>query len=450
MAVGNVGSLDIGKYLKIYSTKGVYNNLSEECEFWKFIMKKRVAKPEGREVRYNLRTALGQSAFQFLNPGAEGSFPGQDRSVLAEAIAYFKDFGTTVDVPRHLLNKTGSELAQYGEPLAEELDAKGIATARGLSRTLTGDGTGSLGKVASASVSSSKALVVLSAASADAGKSHIGWFQHNEKVQVAEDDGTIALINTNVTPAYWRVEDINIETDTLRLTPYTSGDVALTVSTLDEVVAGAFIYPFLDGTNALIPDQTSISDYGTASSVWAGLESLASADNRLVNSINTTGNLKGSRVDAGANAIDRTHFASLMSKLKRAVGQNRYKYSQAVMFDTVYDALLESWETDRQIINISDDKRGSKGLGYTHRKDSIEFVPDEFCQKSRIWVCPEGDVLHYRGTDIEQVEVDGVKFHMPQDSSGNTKRNVRTHMEGSGLLFSTHNAAIGVIENFTV
>jgi hypothetical protein len=139
-----------------------------------------------------------------------------------------------------------------------------------------------------------------------------------------------------------------------------------------------------------------------------------------------------------------------MSKLKRAVGQNRYKYSQAVMFDTVYDALLESWETDRQIINISDDKRGSKGLGYTHRKDSIEFVPDEFCQKSRIWVCPEGDVLHYRGTDIEQVEVDGVKFHMPQDSSGNTKRNVRTHMEGSGLLFSTHNAAIGVIENFTV
>ena len=90
--INHVGDLDIGTYLKIYSTKGVYNNLPSQSDLWKLMQKKRVGKPEGREVRYLLRSAYGQSAFQFLSPSQDGGvFPGADRTVQTEAKAYFKD-----------------------------------------------------------------------------------------------------------------------------------------------------------------------------------------------------------------------------------------------------------------------------------------------------------------------------------------------------------------------
>ncbi|MDB4725785.1 hypothetical protein OAF54_00020 [bacterium] len=460
MAINTVSNLDIGNFLKIFSTKGVYNNLSEQSELWKMMEKKRVAKPEGREVRYLLRKGYGFSAFQMLDPGNEGAFPAAQRTEQEEATAYFKDFATTIDVPRHLLNKTGSELAAYADPLAEELDAKGIATARGLSRQLCADGSSSLGYVSGTpTISGGKIVVTLNTASANAGRSHVDWFQYGEKVVVVDDDKTARTVNGGSTAAYFKVFSVDSDNDTVTLQAFTSADVAITVSSHD-IVTQDYIFPILDGSqtsiSSLIPDLSAYTlgttEEGTHSAALCGLESLISDSGALVNGLTLSGAISGSRTDASGDTIDRTHFQAALSKAKKRVGKGKYSWKEALMNDNTYDAMMESWETDRMIVSTSDTNRGAKQLGYQHGKDVVAFTPDEFVQKSRIWMCPEGDVLQYRGTSIDQVDVGGQKFFMPSNSSSADRhqRAVRSYLEGSGLLFCVHPAAVAVIENFAV
>ncbi len=464
---GAVGDLNIGNFLKIFSTKGVYSNLSEASEMWKFMEKKRVAKPEGREVRYSLRTARGQTASQFLSPNEDGgSFPLAQRTTQVEAKAYFKDFATTIDVPRQLLNKTGSDLAQYADPLAEELNEKGIATARMLSRAVCADGSGILGVVASASVVSGNVVVVLNATSAAAGRSAVGNFQYGEIHQYVDPVSlaTTAAIPTNTSTGstatkFLKVVDINSATDTVVFKCLDSSYGDINDITATTIAAGDLIFPLYSGDLGDLPaisfgstglDVTAV-DYGTMSYNWPGLETLTANDSRLVHGLTMEGAISGSRLDAGGDTIDRTHFQSAISEAKRRVGKNRYKWDEALMYDDTYDALMESWETDRVIVSQKDNERGTSSLGYTHAKDHIAFTPDEFVPKQRIYMCPSSDVLEFRGTSIDQVELNpGQKFYMPNDSSGNHQRLVRSYLEGSGLFFCKHPASIAVISNFVV
>ena len=460
MSVSSVGDiLDIGTYLKIFATKGVYSQLPSQSDLWKYIKSKKVAKPEGREVRYAIKTGRGPSASQFLAANEGGSFPRKQQNKIVEAIGYFKEFGTTIGVPMNLLNKTGSELAQYAMPLADELEEKGIGTARMLSRSLLGDGTGALGVVSSVSVSSSKLSVVLNATSAAAGRSHVGNFQMDELVRFGEVDGSYSnKINNNAdTVYYWKVTGINIVTDTLTLTPYDVNDAVITVTAVthaNDPGASDLIYPIGDlSLSMTFPDVTSnttVGDYAKASLAMAGLESLIANDGRTVAGLVMDGTLAGSQLDASGATIDRSHFQSLLSQIKNRVGKNEYKYASALMYSTTYDAMLESWETDRQISSIKDTDRGSSALGYQHGKDNLKFDTDEFISKQRIYILPEGDVIHYRGTDIEKVTVGGVSEFMPAGTNGSHKREILSYLSGSGFLFNTYPAACGIIKNFAV
>jgi hypothetical protein len=449
--INHVGSITLGEMLKIFSTNGVYNNLPDQSDLWKLILKKKVAAPEGKQVQYLLRKAYGQTASQFVAPGATGVFPMGQAAEHSEAVAYFKDFATTVDVPRHLLNKTGSQLAQYAMPLAEELNVKGIVTARNLSRSLCGDGTGAIGVISSASISGGKVVVVLSTTSANAGRSHVGNFQHGEIVKIASTAGAAqaATVSSGTVHGY-KVYDVDVEADTVTLVPVEisgSSITELTATNVNTVGAADIIYPY---GATLVDVSGSITDYGLASYSWAGLDSLLADDARVVNNLTMTGAISGSRIDAFGATIDKSHFQAVMSKIKRRAGKNKYKYNQALMFDTTYDAMLESWETDRMIVDANDTNRGSSKLGYKHGKDTLAFETDEFISKQRILILPEGDVLQYRGTDVSPVKVGGATEFMPNDSSGNHMRTVRSYLEGSGLLFCVHPAACGVIEDFAV
>jgi len=448
----HAGDVTLGELLKIYSTKGVYNNLPTQSDLWKLILSKKVAAPEGKEVRYLLRKAAGYTASQFVPAGEMGTFPMSQAAEHSEGKAFFKDFATSIAVPRHLLNKTGSDLAQYAMPLAEELNQKGIVTARNLSRTLPGDGSGILGVIGSVSEVANRVAVVLSTTSANAGRSHVGNFQYGEIVQIRSTAGAAQAVTPDSgTVSGYKVHDIDVEADTITLIPVEiSGSTIteLTVSALNTVGAGDVITQ-LDA--AAVNVSGAIADYGTLSYVWAGLESLLADDGRVVNNLTMSGAISGSRIDAGGATIDKSNFQALLSKIKRRVGKNEYKYTKAIMFDTVYDALLESWESDRQVISIKDTDRGSSKLGYQHGKDNLAFETEEFCPKQRIMVLPEGDVIQFRGTDVSQVKVGGANEFMPTSTTnGRHKREVVSYLEGSGLLFNVHPAACGVIENFTV
>lgn len=90
-------------------------------------------------------------------------------------------------------------------------------------------------------------------------------------------------------------------------------------------------------------------------------------------------------------------------------------------------------------------------MGYVHGNDRIVFMTDEFCQKKRIWVIPEGDVLQFHGADFEFVRPEGgQRFFLRPSTTGGHFRQVRAYMEGSGALISVHPSAMGVIHNFTL
>lgn len=449
-----VSNLDLASFLKIYQSNGVYNNLATQSDLWKYFLKQRVRGAEGRSLKYLLRTSYGPAAVQSLAI-SEGAYPAAQRSDLSEATAQYKDFGLTVSVPKSLVGKTGNDLVQYADPLTEELDAKAIAAARVMSAQMMGDGTGVIGVIEGTptiNTTTDVITIVLDTTNAAAGKSHIGWFMEGDKIKVYNTSGTQQSSDgTGASTGYMKVVTVDPDTDTITCQEYTSADALITdataVSTLSD---GDYIYRF--GTTANDYDGgEAVSDYGTASECLAGLESLAADDGRTVHGLTMSGVLSGSWKDCGGAAIDPAHFQSALSKAKRRAGKGRYKYSQAFMFDTVYDALVEANETDRRFQVGDPGNRGFKSLGYQHGKDFVEFVTDEFVPKKRCWILPEAkDVLEMHGKDFEIVEANpGQKFHLGVNGDGLNTRTLKSYMEGSAVVICKHPAAVIALENFT-
>jgi hypothetical protein len=446
-AVTNVGALDIGKYLKIVSKGGVYNNLPEDSTMWENILKKKKGVDEGRELRYLLRSAYGASAANFVAVGG-GAYPNAQKSALNEGTAQYKDFALTIEVQRDVIERATSDFSRYGEPLAEEIRSKTITLSRQLSASIYADGTGVLAQATGAGTISA-GQIVLPIGSSSTSKGFIGWLEYGDLVVAA----TLAGVQTNPTVAsgtfaWFQVTDKDRANSTVTLQAQNSAGAALTV-TVTNILNTMVLYKL----NSQINDLASVAttdDYNSLSFYFPGLQSLAAADGRKVNGINMTGAIKGTQRDVGGQPIDSSDFQKLMSQVKLNVGANRYKYTRAMMAWETLDALVESRETDRRFISIKDNKRGVDVLGYVHGKDTLIFEADEFCPTQAIWCCPEGDVLQFYGADFEFVEPQaGQKFMLKPNASGHD-RVIRAYMEGHGVLTCVHPAAVGLITNFTV
>jgi hypothetical protein len=457
-AAGNVSALTLGNLLKIYSTNGIYSNLSDASEIWKYFMKQKAGQASGRQLQYMLRTSFGPASVQSLPADSSGDYPLGQRSGLSEGIAQYKEFGLTVNIPRNLLNKTGAELLQYAEPVTEELDSKAIAAARVMSLEMLGDGSGVIGVCSTFAVDTTLNTLTaqLSLTSANAERSHVGWFMEDDKIKFATTAGVAHATTNNAgsTPAYWKVISRDEDLDKIVFKAYTVNDalIPLTTATVGATDPASGDLCYRIGTTANDTTAISTNDYNTLSECLVGLPSLVADDGRKVNGITMTGAVSGSKRDSGGAAIDSSDFQKVLSKAKRRVGRNRYKYKNAWMYDTVYDALVESRETDRRFQSVDDGARGVKKLGYQHGNDFVEFCPDEFISKQRVWILPESkDVLQFYGKDFETVEPNpGQKFHLKTSSTGaGHARQMNTYMEGSAVVICRHPAAIAWIANFT-
>lgn len=457
----NVSSITLSGLLKTWQTNGVYSNLSESSELWKYFLKQQAGEAGGLKLEYQLRTSLGAGAVQALGAGSSGAYPGGQRAGFTKGTAQYKEHGITVNIPRNLIGKTGSDLLAYAEPLTEELDAKAIAGARVMSIEMAGDGSGSIGIVATGGVSvdtsANTITVTLSTASSDADRSHVGWFMEDDKVKFAAQNGTAhgTIDNTSDTVEYWLVTGRNEDDNQVTLKPYTSADAAIDIASATlgatDPTAGDSIYRY--GTTPNDLSAISTNDYATLSECMVGLASLCADDGRVVNGITMSGAVTGSRRDCAGAQLDSSDFQKVLSKMKRRAGRNRYKYKNAWMFDTAYDGLVESRETDRRFQSVDDGARGVKKLGYQHGNDFVEFMPDEFIPNKRIYILPESkDVLQFYGRDFKTVEPNpGQKFHLKVASSGGGHlREMNSYMEASAVVICKHPAAIGCIEDFAV
>lgn len=457
MAVSKIDDIDIHQFLKIYQMNGFTRNLSENSDMWSHFTKLKEMDPQARLLKYLLITELGYGAVQAMSADGSGAYPKARRSKPVEAEARYKEWSWSVDVPRVLENKTGSELMQYAKPLATELDSKQIAFARLKCIELQGDGTGVHGVVSGtpAPNDDDNLVVVLNHESEYAGRSWIRWFQEGDLFKFNAPTGAERIAGGAATKNFYKVvEVIEAENKVVFEVYEEDNPTPKTITGNGTIVSGDVIRRI--GTKDISTAEENISsisvDYESLSDVMVGLESLLAADGRKLHSLVRSGALKGTRRDLGGVAIDSKHFQQILSRLKVNAGKGRYSYNSAFMSDLTYDALVEARETDRRFHSIEDTDRGVKGIGYVHGKDRVEFMPDEFVHGQRIWILPEGkDALCYIGKDPQQVKPNGNDpFHLTQSSSGSGYgRDMQTFFEQTGVLLSKHPAACGVLENFT-
>ena len=461
-ATANVSSLTLGKLLKTLSKGAVYNQLSSASEAWDYVKKVTDGDATGREYHYEVMTSYGPAAVQATGFSATSKFPIGQRSVVAEATAQYKDFDMTIEYDLTLENKSGSELVAYAKPLAHEVNAKTIVAGRLASAWLFGEGSGAIGVNSTVTISTADTVTcILSTTSANAGRSHSGWFELNDKLKCYSTAGvlhnTITTGGGDIVADYYLVTSVNQDTDTVILAPYTSADVLLNVSSATPPAlapaAGDVWYRYQTTANDLTAISTN--DYNTLSEVMVGLESLAADDGRIVNGLTMSGATAGNRFDCSGAVIAGSHFNSLMLKgMRRTGGQTDGKkitVSKAWMHDRTLGVALEQAAANRQFFNTQDVNTGIGSTGHKFKKMFIDFESCEFVPLARVWILPDQKgPLEFAGRDYSDVDVGGQGVFLKGSSTGQYYKQGQKFLSGAGVLAARHPAAINVLTNFVL
>ena len=450
-AVNHASDMTLGKLLKILSEGGVYNNLPENSMIWDFFLQKKAREDGGRQLQYELMTDYGPSAVQSTGLSDSAQFPAGQRSSLVEGVAQYKDFDMTIEYDLSLEKRTGENLLQYARPLAHEMDAKGLVAGRILSAQCLGDGSGAIGKITRIDAADASGIITfdVSSLTADAGRSHIGWFEEGDIIKCAATASTARVLVDSAAGSPTTAKVHAVDHDAGRVSIKKADGATYELAEDGTWAIGDYIYRM--GTTPNDLSAISTNDYNTLSECLVGLESLAANDSRKVNSVIHEGIVTGSRQSASGALLTTKDFQSLVTKIKRRVGNKKYKYEKALMYDRSYDALVELAEANKTFFNTVDFETGARKIGFTHRKDFIEFEPDEFVQNQRIFIMPsDKGVIEYHGRDFQRVDVGGNQFLKPGSTAGQYGKQAVAFMSASGALVVKHPAAIGVLEHFSV
>lgn len=451
MSFSNISNLNLGDFLQIAFSEGIRNQISEDFRDWEMIQQVREGDPDARQLNFLFQTSLGPSAVQYRNPNFSASFPASQQISSSEHTAVYKELDVTVELEYNLWNRAQKSPSKYAEPLAIEIQSKTIAAKRRMAADLYGDGLGGVCQVASVVDSASDVVVTVDTANDAVG--FVGFAEYGDLLLAFAEDSTAAAAPTVTgTFAAWRVKDKDRAADKVTLEAVDSNGAVLPL-TASNLAADDVLYRIGQPS---IPDRTSVADYGSATEVMAGLESLASADGRVIHGITMSGSSAATVKDGGNTALDVTMIQDAMDLVKVKVGQGAYSWKKLCMAPEAHAALIESRETDRRFHTVEDNKRGIRYFAYQHGNDTLEVYTSEYCPKKRAYIIPEnksskGKVLEYHGTDFEAVKMGGMgEFHLKPGASGGHDRKIVSYMESLGTLICKHPAAIARIENFTV
>jgi len=460
MAFSPIGNLDLGKYLQIVFTRGAMVQVSKSQREWEMISRMRDGNPNGRERRFMFINALGYAAAQTANPALTSSFPLGQKASIQEYTAEYKEFDVTVELEYNLWKAASLSPEKYAEPLAKEIELKSIVARRIMGIHLFGDGTGVFG-TASATISSDNAnqvSVTLKSGYNDRG--HVRWFQQGDLFLAKNPDGTAATPAVDAgTFAAYRVKRIEPKNDIVVFEPIdASGNV------LDIADAGGGVFDsnidendvFYRYGQKVIPNLSSVGDYGKATDVIPGLGSLVSNDGRLVHGITMDSSAGGTILDlGGSTALSIDALQEGLDEVDMRVGKGEFSYKQAVMSPEARRELIASREEDRRFNTVDDTLRGGKNFGYVHDEDTVLFVPSEFCPKQSLYVLPEGKqdgnkVISYFGTDFEPVqEPMGSKMFLKPGNGGGHEKNIVMYMGTRGTLVCHRPASVLKITNWS-
>jgi len=453
MAFNNIddAAAPLGNLLQIKFSDGIRNQISKDFRDFEMVLKAKVSNSAARELKFMLLTAYGVDAVSYANPGElDTAFPTAQRSSLQEFTAKFKELRTTIEVQQNLFERALMSPEKYGEPIKVEMDSKLSASKRRIAADFHADGTGVLGTVASSALSPQ----TITLSQLDAARGHVGLFEFGQKiVPRAANGGASATTAVTGTFSHFVVVQKNRDSQVLAVQAVNQAGANTAISA--GPAATEVLYRKAQADSGDIPNLTSISDYGTATQVMAGLPSLVAADGRVIHGMTMSGAIAGSELDAGGNPIDVRHIQRAMSQVKVAVGQDQYSWKMMVQAPETLDSLIESRETDRRFNSMEDAARGTKKFVYQHQNDSLECYTSEYCQPKRIYILPESKagqkVLEFHGSDFKTVKAPGGSdFHLkPAASGGGFVNTIVSYMQAIGVIVCKHPASVAVIKNFS-
>lgn len=454
MAFSNITEQALGKFLTIAFAQGIKSQIVTDAPEWEMILQSKVDNPDGRQTNFYFQNSLGPAAVQWRNPGSVQSFPTSQKTSNSEHTAVYKELYATIEIEGNLWKRALNSKSKYDlDPLIIEMEAKSAASRRQMAMSFYGDGTGVVAEVASAddtNIGTGSIVVTVEGGSSAAG--FIGFCEYGDLLLGKQTAGTARSPSGGSSFYAYLVSEVDRENNQVTLTLVNSDGSTNTSYTASNLADGDFLYRVGQPT---FPNRASISDYGTATEVLAGLESLAAADGRAIHGITMSGSAAGSHKDGGGAPLDVSMIQAVLDKAKLRSGQGSVRYKKLVCAPEANAALIEARETDRRFNSVTDNARGTTKFVYQHNNDALETETSEFCPKQRIYGLPESSngkkIIEYRGTDFDAVKTkDGNAFFMKPSSSGGYENVMTAFVNAMGVLIVNRPSAIAVVKNFAL
>lgn len=418
----------IGYLPQIAFQKGIWRQISEDMADFELVKALRVGDPQGRELRYLLQTGNGAGAVQAVGiSDAAGSFPASQRSSLREFSSEWKQYATTIEISEALasrLRMSGAGL-RYAEELAYELQDKMNVSRRRYGVDLHLDGTGVQATASSAAYTTgADGSVLVTLSTSVSAKGFVNAIQWDDLLLVKTSAGAAVTPTLGAGTFYaYKVIDVLRDTDQIRIAPVNSSYSRLNL-TSSGISSGHLFYRV---GQSVIPDFTgSISDYATASESFVGLESLVSADGRVVNGMTMSGLLASIVKDKSGEVADIRHLLQLVDALRNRNGGG-YRYNKVLCSSEYVQAIQEARRQDVRFSAL-EGKHGYPKLVAQVGDVTLEFATSEFCRKDRQWLIPQAGP---GGKAPVQVVMSDFKAAM--DPDGGAKWVRKTNSDGAHL-----------------
>lgn len=393
MAISNITSMPagIGNLPQIAFNSGVLRQLSQDMTDFQMVQVKNVKTPAGREFRFMLHTAGGPAAIQSSAiSSARGAFPRAQRSKVEEKTAIYKEYNATVEISEALAARLAMAGGlKYADQLAIELEDKKNYAARRLGADFHLDGTGVMGTVGSiVDTTGADGSVLVSLSVLVSARGHVNVFEFGDLLLAKQAAGAARSPTVVGTFYGYEVIDVIRESDQVRLAPIDVDGARLSL-TASNLVAGDVFYRIGQVT---IPDLTAaLGDLASVTESLVGLESLVSADGRLVNGTTMSGVTRSIVLDKSGETADVRHLMTLIDALENRNGRSSgYRWNKVLCANEYVSTQADTWRQDRRFQSSSDRTLGGASLKFEHGKYSMDFYTSEFARKDRQWVIPEG------------------------------------------------------------
>jgi hypothetical protein len=419
----------IGYLPQLAFQRGIWRQISEDMKDFELVKAMRVGNPQGRALRFMLQTGNGAGAVQAGSiSDAAAAFPAAQRSSVQEFETAFKQYNTTIEISEALASRlrlSGASL-RYAEELAYELQDKLNVSRRrfGVDLHLDGSGVQATASVA-ADTTGADGSVLVTLSTAVSAKGFVNAIQWDDLLLVKTSAGAAVTPTLGSGTFYaYKVIEVLRDSDQIRIAPVNSSYARLNL-TSSGISSGHLFYRVGQNT---IPDFTgTIADYATASESFVGLESLVSADGRVVNGMTMSGLLASIVKDKSGEVADIRHLLQLVDALRNRNGGG-YRYSKVLCSSEYVQAIQEARRQDVRFSAL-EGKHGYPGNLMAQVGDvALEFATSEFCRKDRQWVIPQAGP-----GGKAPVQVVMSDFQAAQDPDGGAKWVRKVDSNGSYL-----------------